>query len=89
MKNEKKGAATCCPETNAPEKVERQHIGATILYKLPNQAVISEGQIEAISPGLAYFRVGSKRWLPNQPGSVLSILNQKQKPTRRGIKVRH
>ena len=75
-------------EPNAPATVSAQHIGATILYKLPNQAIISEGQIEAISPDSAYFRVGPKRWMPNQPGSVLSVLNQKQKPTRRGIRTR-
>jgi len=69
-----------------PERVEEKHIGLTILYKLPNQAVISEGEIEKLSPCGEYFRCGPKRWLPNRPGSVLSVLTQKQKPRRRGIR---
>lgn len=81
--DENKEATARCPETVKPE-----HIGTSILYKLPNQAVISEGQIEAISPDGKYFRVGPKRWLANQAGSVLSILKPNQKPTRRGIRTR-
>lgn len=60
-------------EANAPETVNRTHVGLRILYRMPNQAVISEGTITELSPGGSYFRVG-RAWIANRAGAVLSVL---------------
>ncbi|WP_309382038.1 hypothetical protein [Cerasicoccus frondis] len=62
------------PETNAPSKVTRHHIGQRILYRLPNQAVVSEGEIMEISPEGNFFKAG-RSWLANESGAVLSVLS--------------
>lgn len=61
-------------ESSAPDTVKPSHIGRTILYRMPYQVVVSEGQISALSPEGKYFRVGNKRWLPNRPGTVVALL---------------
>ena len=63
------------PESNAPKRVNTNHMGRRVIFKLPNQAVISEGEINEISPEHGYFRVG-KAWLENKPGAVLAILSK-------------
>ena len=72
---------TFTTESGAPISVTKAHIGLRILYRLPNQAVLSEGEIVEVSPEGNYFRTG-KAWLANRPGSVLAVLS-KNGPSKR------
>ena len=69
------------PESNVPNRVTKTHIGRRILFKLPNQAVISEGEISELSPEAKYFHVGNA-WIANETGAVLAMLSTQKKKHR-------
>jgi hypothetical protein len=60
-------------ETNVPSVIEHKHVGCRVLFRLPNQVVISEGVIDGLSPEGEYVRIG-KRWVENGSGAILSFL---------------
>jgi hypothetical protein len=60
-------------ESGTPERLGAAHVGVSVLYRLPNQAVLSEGEVGAFSPGKKYVKLG-RHWLPNRAGTVLAML---------------
>jgi len=60
-------------ESNVPKVLTSAHVGLRVLYRLPNQLVVSEGVVEALSPESLYVRIG-KRWVENGSGAVLAVL---------------
>jgi hypothetical protein len=62
------------PEDDVPETLTEAHLGSRVVFRIPNQAVLSEGEIAEFSSSGRYLRIG-KRWLANQRGTVLAMLN--------------
>lgn len=60
------------PEPGTPETLGERHIGMEALYRLPNQAIVSQGTVSGLSPQGHYVRIG-RHWLRNAPGTVLAV----------------
>ena len=72
-------------ESNVPEKIEKKHIGMKVLYRLPNQVVISEGVIDGLSPEERFVCINKTRWVENGSGAIVAVLS-KSKCRREAIK---
>ena len=66
------------PEEGTPDRMDNRHVGAEILYRLPNQAVLSQGTVKGFSPRRQFVQIG-RHWLPNVAGTVLCVLNKAKK----------
>ena len=65
-------------ESNVPERIEQNHIGTRVLYRLSNQAIVMEGVIDGLSPEGEYVHI-SKRWIANGTGAILAFLQNSQR----------
>ena len=65
-------------ESNVPEVIGKEHVGAKILYRLPNNTIAKEGIIEELSPDECYIHIG-KTWIENDGKGVLAILSGPQR----------
>jgi hypothetical protein len=75
------GVMKYTPEPDVPAVFTPKQIGTEVIYRIPNQAVLSQGIIAEFSPGRRFMRIG-KRWLANQEGTVLAILKKKRSKRR-------
>ena len=65
-------------EDSVPGLFTKEHCGAKVLYRLPNNAIAKEGIIDELSPEGAYIHIG-KNWVANNGTSILAILSGPQK----------
>jgi hypothetical protein len=65
-------------EKSVPNPITFDHVGAKILYRLPNNKIAKEGIISELSPEGEYIHVG-KTWVANDGNGVLAILAAPQK----------
>lgn len=71
------------PEPGTPEVLDVRHVGLEALYRLPNQAIVSQGTVGEFTPLRQYVRIG-RHWLRNAPGVVLAVFavtNNKKRET--------
>ena len=62
-------------ESNVPDRLEKRHVGMRVLYRMPNQAVLSEGVVEGFSPEERFVRLGKGSWVENGTGAVVAVLS--------------
>jgi len=67
------------PERNVPARIEKKHIGMKVIYRLPNQVVLSEGVIDGLSPEGQFVRINKTRWVENGGGAILAVLSGAKK----------
>ena len=65
-------------EQKVPDVITAEHIGARVLYRLPNNAIAIEGTIDELSPGGDYVHVG-RNWVENGVGAILAVLSAPQR----------
>lgn len=64
------------PEEDVPDRLTSSHKGSRVVFRIPNQAILSEGKVEEFTKSENYLRIG-RSWLINARGTVLAILDNK------------